>query len=343
MIYVIIILTLTSLYTLYMGYTDGSNAVATTIVTRAMRPHTAIVVGAVTQLITAVVVYYVYTDLSVAATVGTGMVSSSFYAGISNAEAFIFILSGILSAIVWGILAYRSTLPNSTSHTLMGGIIGAGISAFGFKAILWSNVFFRIILMIALAPIISIVIGYIINKILKFFMRKAHRTANNVFVLIQRVNVVVLCASFAINNVQKSIGIYFLLVVLGFDQIPADVPVYIVFIFAAMLSIGMLLGGYSIVNTVGRKLFKLKPIHSISSQFSTSIVIFLSSRFGIPVSTGQVISSSIMGVGVSERINGVKWPTVKKIMLGWLLTMPFTIAFGAVFYYITRLILGGLL
>lgn len=339
---IVALLALTTIYTFYMGYTDGSNAVATCITTKAMHPRFAIYLSASIQFITVIVLYFLVENMSVAATIGKGMIKESAYTGLSSKDAFIFMFSALLSAILWSLITFFLKQPNSTSHTLLGGIIGAGIGSFGFDAILWNNVLLRIILMIFLAPIISVLIGYLINKSLRRIALRAGVGSGKIVKALQWFNVVLLSAAISVNDAQKSFGIYLLLFTVGLTTV-ATPPIYLPFVFGAALSFGMIFGGYRIIVTIGQKLFKIKPLMSLSSQIATNIVIFSSSALGIPISTGQVISSTVVGIGVSERARGVKWLTVKRIVLGWIVTMPATVLFGALFYLFSNLILGGLL
>lgn len=336
------LLVLTALYTFYMGYTDGSNAVATCITTKAMKPRFAIYLSAAIQFATAVAMYFLVKDMSVAATIGKGLISPSSYASLTRKTAFIYVFSALMSAIVWSLITYFLKQPNSTSHTLLGGIIGAGIAAFGFSAVLWTNVLLRIVLMIVLAPIISLLIGYLINKLLRKIALRTPMGMTKVVKPLQWTNVVLLSAAISVNDTQKAVGIYILIATLGIASKAAP-PIYLVLAFGAVLALGLVFGGYRIIVTIGQKLFKIKPLMSLSSQIATSIVIFSSSALGIPISTGQVISSTVVGIGISERARGVRWQTVRRIVLGWVFTMPATILFGALFYLLTNLILGGIL
>lgn len=337
------LLVLITIYTFYMGYTDGSNAVATCITTKAMHPRFAVYLSAVIQFVTVVLLYFFVSNMSVAATVGKGMIRNAAFDGIAAKDAFIFLLSALLSAILWSLITFFLKQPNSTSHTLLGGIIGSAIGAFGFGSVLWKNVLLRIVLMIFLAPIISVLIGFAINKLLRrIALRHATTATGKVVKTLQWINVVLLSSAISVNDAQKSFGVYLLIASVGLAKISAP-PVYVAFTFATALSFGMIFGGYRIIVTIGQKLFKIKPLMSLSSQIATNVVIFTSSALGVPVSTGQVISSTVVGIGVSERVRGVKWLTVKRIVLGWVITMPATIAFGAIFYLLTNLILGGLL
>lgn len=343
MAYLVILLILTSVYTFYMGYTDGSNAVATSVATRAIKPRLAIFLGALTQTGTVIVMYLLSQDLSVAATIGKGIVKTENFSSLTPAFSFVFMLSALTSSILWSALTYVLKQPNSTSHTLLGGIIGAAIAAFGFPSILWKNVLLRIVLMIFLAPLISVAIGYLINKLLRKIVLRAPGGIGKVVKILQCVNMIVISAAISVNDAQKSIGIYLLIASLGIAVIPAKPPFFLICIFAVLLGLGMLFGGYKVIETIGRKLFKIKPFMSLSSQIATGAVMFGASAFGIPISTGQVVSSGVVGIGISERASGVKWITVRKIVIGWVITMPVTIAFGALFFLLTKTIFGGIL
>ena len=338
MTYVVILLIMTSVYTFYMGYTDGSNAVATTVTTRAMKPRVAIILAASVQFLTVLLFNYLSGDMSVASTIGHGLIQTE---SLSARAAFTYLFSALLSAIIWSIITYVLKQPNSTSHTLLGGLIGAGIAAFGWKAVLWKNVLLRVVLMIFLAPIISILIGFIINKILRKAAFHAPMATGKVVTALQWLNTIMISSAIAVNDVQKSIGIYIMISTLGVAAISVTPPHYIVIIFGAMLALGILLGGYKVIITIGEKLFKIKPLMSLSSQIATNAIMFTSSALGIPISTGQVISSSVVGIGISERARDVRWKTVRRISLGWLITMPATMLFGAIIYLLINLIIGG--
>ena len=337
------LLILTTIFTFYMGYTDGSNAVATCVTAKAMPPHFAVYLSAVVQFVTVVIMYFVIKDMSVAATIGKRLIKSTAYADLSSKKAFLYLLSALLSAIAWSLITYFLKQPNSTSHTLLGGIIGAGCACFGFGSINWSNVLLRIVLIIFLAPVISLLIGYFINKLLRKIALRATMGSGKILKGLQCANVVILSSAISVNDAQKAIGVYMLIISLGVAGLPASPPFYIVAVFGGALALGMVFGGYRIIVTIGQKLFKINPLTSLSSQISTNVVMFASSALGIPISTGQVITSTVVGIGVSERARGVKWRTIEKIALGWIVTMPATILFGITFYHLIYWIFGGII
>lgn len=331
--YAIFIFILILLYTFYMGVNDGSNAIATTVATRAVHPRTAIVIAAFIHF-TIPVVIFVLDLVSVADNISAKLIFNSHFDGISDEKAFAFVFSGLLGAIVWGGITFTLKIPNSTSHTMLGGIIGAGMAAFGFNAVQWEGfVLINVVLMVVLAPVIGLLLGFFLMKLVRRLARRASRSISVVLTGLQRFNLLILAGAFSSNNAQKSIGMFFLVSAVGLTAYnEAHVPIWIILAFAGALTLGLMLGGYRVINTVGRKIFKLQPVHSVISQFSTSLVMITATSLGISLSTGQIMSSSIMGVGAAERANGVHWNMAIRIVVSWLLTLPCSAGMGALFY-----------
>lgn len=331
--YAIFIFILILLYTFYMGVNDGSNAIATTVATRAVHPRTAIIIAAFIHF-TIPVVIFVLDLVSVADNISAKLIFNSYFDGISDEKAFAFVFSGLLGAIVWGGITFTLKIPNSTSHTMLGGIIGAGMAAFGFNAVQWEGfVLINVVLMVVLAPVIGLLLGFFLMKLVRRLARRASRSISVVLTGLQRFNLLILAGAFSSNNAQKSIGMFFLVSAVGLTAYnEAHVPIWIILAFAGALTLGLMLGGYRVINTVGRKIFKLQPVHSVISQFSTSLVMITATSLGISLSTGQIMSSSIMGVGAAERANGVHWNMAIRIVVSWLLTLPCSAGMGALFY-----------
>ena len=255
-------------YSFYMGVNDGSNAIATTVVTRAVQPRTAIFIAAFINFVVPIVVFLLGM-LSVADNISYKLISNSAFVDISEKQAFSFVFSGLLGAIIWGGITFCLRIPNSTSHTLLGGIIGAGIAAFGFKSVQWTDyVLLNVVLMIVLAPVVGLILGFIIMKLVRLLARTANRGINKIMVLLQRINLLILASSFSSNNAQKSMGIFFLLGAVGLTAYSSsNVPIWIPICIASALTLGLLLGGYRVINTVGRKIYKLQPVHSVFARY----------------------------------------------------------------------------
>lgn len=332
--YGIIIFVILMCFTFFMGFNDGSSAVATTVATRAIKPRTAVIVAAITKFVTPILFFYI-TSMSVAGNIATNMVYAEYFEGLGAEKAFAFLLSAMLGAVVWSAIAYVLKLPLSPSHTLLGGILGAAICIFGFSAVKWTEyVIVKVILMIVLAPVIGLALGFILMRIIKVIGRHTSREFSKVMVIIQRVNLVVLAGAFASNNAEKSLGVVFMIGVLGLSSYSgqSSTPVWIVIVIAAALTLGLLCGGYRVINTIGRKIFKLESAHSVASQLTTSFVMITSTALGIPLSNSQVMSASVIGVGAADRIKSVHWQTAIRIVTSWAFTLPAAAGISALMY-----------
>lgn len=342
--YAIVLLSLIFVFSFYMGYIDGSTAVATTIAARAVKPRTATIIAAITKFCVPIIAFWLG-KIAVAANMAENLIDTRFFEGISADKAFAFLLAGLIGTLVWCGVVGIFKVPNSATHSLLGGIIGAGIVAFGASSIQWTEyVIVNIILMVFLAPIIGLTLGFAFMKLFKYIARYASQSLSRILRIIQRINIVVLSGGFSSNNTQKSLGVFMMMSALGLvsaDKLPNNFDFYIVIGIAGALTLGMLLGGYQVIVTVGRKIFKVRDVHSVVSQLTTNIVMITVNELGIPVSTGQVMVSSIMGVGAAQRANSVQWMTAGRIIASWFLTLPVSGAFGAAFYLlIGKLIMG---
>lgn len=336
-IYAIVLLSLILIFSFYMGYIDGSTAVATTIATRAIKPRTAVMIAALVKFVVPIIAYFLG-QLAVASNMSDNLINNSFFSGIGADKAFAFLLAGLIGTLIWCGVVNIFKVPNSATHSLLGGVIGAGIVAFGFNAVQWTDyVIVNVILMVFLAPIVGLVVGFAFMKLFKYLARYASKSISLVLRIFQRINTLVLAAGFSSNNTQKSLGVFMMMAALGlvnYGELGNYFDLYIVIAIAGMLTLGMLLGGFQVINTIGRKIFKIQDVHSVVSQMTTNIVMIAVNELGIPVSTGQVMVSSIMGVGAAERVNSVHWMTAGRIVASWFLTLPISGAFGAIMYII---------
>ncbi len=248
-----------------------------------------------------------------------------------------FITAGILAAIVWNIVTWHYAIPSSSSHALIGGVVGAGIAAFGAAAISWNYVWLKVVLMIFLTPIVSFLAGYCILSLLRFFTRNATLRANTFFTYAQWFNMTFLAFNHSFNDSQKSIGIVMILIgVCG--GVAGGIPVWVVALAAASLACGIAFGGFKIIKTVGTGIYKVKAIDSFASQMTASTVLLVSSLLGAPVSSSQIVSSSIMGVGSAERYKAVRWNVAGRILISWVITIPAVGLLGALLFYLLRFI-----
>ncbi|MCX5781613.1 MAG: inorganic phosphate transporter [Elusimicrobia bacterium] len=308
------------------GWHDTANAVATAISTRVLKPSQAIVLSAVLNFLGALL------STKVAKTIGGGIVNSS----IINSETGSYVIfAAMLGAIIWEIYTVLKGLPVSGSHALIGGLIGAAISIYGLKAILFSGVLIIFSAML-ISPILGFMIGLIVLKINYFIASKMR--PKNVFKISSIFQIFTSSAMSLMhgqNDAQKVMGVITLLLFIGgyFGQInfkSAHVPIWVMIICALSMATGTAIGGRAVIKTLGKRLSHLKPIDGASAEFSASIVLEAAAALGVPVSTTHTITGSIVGVGTAKRFKAVKWAVGLKILYAWILTLPITALISAV-------------
>lgn len=348
--YAIVILVMAVAYTFYMGYSDGSNAVATCVASHSLKPYTAIIISAVTKFVTPLLLCYLIDSYGVAVTVASLIDSAALSNVSSELVGFIFLLSTMISALLWSGVSAIFNVPNSTSHTLLGGLVGAGMITFGTGAIDWNAVGIKVILMVFLAPVICMSFGFVLEKAMVRLTAYLTRSAEKLFRGAQVVNMVVLSGAISLNNTQKGLGVYLLAVVLtgsgaaNTTQAAGQLPVWIMIVFCSAIALGLLTGGFRLIYAIGKKLFSLNLMQSYVAQTSSMAVSVASTVFGIPISTGQVMSSSIIGVGMAQRVKGVRWTRAIRIFTGWIITFPVAMGVGAAICALLNAIIpGGLL
>ena len=229
-----------------MGYVDGTSAIASSIATNALKPRSALLASAVSMFIAPLFFIVLLQNDSVARTVGS-MVYIDSFATINQIQGFVFLISALLGAIVWAIISTILAVPNSVSHILLGGIVGAGIAMFGVNSIDWNSVGIKVVLMVFLAPILGIIAGYLLQKLFVLLCRSWPRAMKRLFKYLQRLNVVLLSFSISANNIQKSLGVFLLAMVLcsgnGISFDSYQFAWWIVIIFAILQCLGLLFGG----------------------------------------------------------------------------------------------------
>lgn len=339
--YIVIITIMAVIYTFYMGFSDGANAVATCVATRAIKAQYAILIAGITMVIAPIVICFAFRSDSVARTVGS-LIKDEAFVGISEKEGFIFLLSTMLSTLLWSLVSALTSVPNSTSHTLLGGLVGAGLASFGFGNVDWTLVGLRVILMVFATPVLCMAVGYILSKLFNLICRRMNRGVKKGFKVAQVINVIILSTSISINNVQKSMGVYLLALAVCISHNDASFirgytfEFWTIALMSVAIMLGLLFGGYKLIYTVGKKIYRLGTLQSYVAQLSTASVALTCSFTGIPVSTGQVVSSSIIGVGIADHISAVRWGRAKRIFATWILTFPIAMGIGALLCLILR-------
>lgn len=313
---IICVLALTFAY--FDGYTGSGNLVATVIFSRAMHMNHILLLAGI-----AVFIGPFLFGVAVATAIGKGIAEP-------DSITVPVLIAALLAAIIWKYLTGRWGIPSSSSHSLIGGLVGAVVAANGLSALEWGGLS-KIVIALAISPFLGLALGYGVMRLTLFLGRGATPRINRFFRGIQPVTAVGLAMSHGANNAQKTMGIIALaLIVLGFQN-EFFVPPWVIFASAAAIAIGTLSGGKEIIKTLGERFFRVRPVHGFTSQLSSATVIAGAAIWGGPVSTTQTVSSTIAGVGSAERLNKVRWGVFYDMGIAWLLTVPITILLGATF------------
>jgi len=291
------------------GFHDTANAIATCVSTRALSVKSAIIMAAVLNFAGALV------STKVAATIGKGIVDAK-----DVTQMVIF--AGVMGAIIWNLITWYWGLPSSSSHALIGGVIGAAVAHAGSAVLLWGGLK-KIVLALVLSPIVGTAIGFIFMlAILWGFRNKAPGPLNIGFRRLQVVSAAFMAFSHGTADAQKSMGII-TLALLSFGSIPEFVvPVWVKLSCAIAMGLGTAAGGWRIIKTVGKDFVKLQPVHGFCVETAAAGVILGAASIGMPVSTTHVITSTILGVGLSKRLTAVNWNVAYRILWAWILTIP---------------------
>ncbi len=315
----ILVVALTLVFDFINGFHDAANAIATVVSTRVMRPTTAVIYGGILNFGGALL------GTEVAATIGKGLVD----ANVINLQT---VLCTVLSAIVWNLITWYKGLPTSSSHAIIGSLLGATFfSASTSRAIHWDAVGNKVVIPMITSPLLGFAIGCILMTALTWTVYKMNTgRINRVFGKLQIVSAGFMALSHGHNDAQKSMGIIALALVLAFPGHEFEVPFWVIITCAIAMGMGTMIGGWRIIRTLGNKMITLQPVHGFAAETTASIIIAGASHWGIPVSTTQVVSSSILGVGATKRLSAVRWGVVGNIVWAWLLTIPLTFTFAGV-------------
>ncbi|MDQ0204891.1 inorganic phosphate transporter [Pectinatus haikarae] len=324
-ILIILIILLALMFDFINGFHDTANAIATSVSTRAISPRAAIIMAAFLNFCGAMY------STGVAHTIGGDIVKSAEHV---NELILIAALGG---AIFWNILTWWFALPSSSSHALVGGIIGAVLVSAGSSGLNYFGIE-KIVLSLILSPVIAAITGCAVMTLLFIiFGRCKPSSINNKFKKMQIFSAAMMAFSHGSNDAQKSMGIITLaLLSAGYIQV-FDVPTFVKIMAAVAMACGTAVGGWKIIKTVGGKIFKLEPISGFAADLNSSIIIFSATLMALPVSTTHVVSGSIMGVGTAKRVKAVRWGVAKQMFIAWVLTIPSTAAVAAIIYKLLKL------
>jgi inorganic phosphate transporter, PiT family len=316
----VIVIGLALIFDFLNGIHDSSNVVATMISSRALPPRVALGMTAVAEFLGPFIF-----GVAVAETIGN-VVNS-------NAISLQVLIAALSSAILWNLFTWYMGFPSSSSHALVGGIIGAVIIGAGWQAINLDELK-KIIIALFTSPFIGFIFGYIILKLIILLCWTASPRINWLFKRGQIFTGLALAFSHGANDAQKTMGLITLALVIGGFLDSFVVPQWVILLCASMIAMGTALGGWRLIRTLGGKFYKIRPVDGFSSQLASATVILGASLVGGPVSTTQVVSSAIMGVGAAERVNKVRWGVAQEIATAWLLTIPSTALLAAGIYWV---------
>jgi len=308
------------------GFHDAANAIATSISTRALTPRIALVMAAVGNLIGS------FLGGNVAATVGNDVIKPS-----EGTSGLGIVFAGLAGAIVWNLVTWYFGIPSSSSHALIGGLVGATLVAPG-GMVLWTGIVKKIVVPMVLSPLVGFALGYLVMLAVLWIFRRGHPgRLNRLFRILQAVSAFAMSVGHGTQDAAKTVGVVGLaLVTGGYLGATADIPVWVFALTALILALGTYSGGWRIIRTLGRRVIHLGPPEGFAAETTASSVLFVTSLLGLPISTTHTITSAIMGVGATKRLSAVRWEVAGNIVVAWILTFPAAALPAALVYLVIR-------
>lgn len=325
-----IVVILTLIFDFINGFHDSANAIATVVSTRVLTPFVAVVYAGILNFGGALM------GTEVAATIGSGLVDS----GTITLHT---IFCTVLAAIIWNLITWYKGLPTSSSHAIIGSLLGAAFfsSAASHDAIHWEKLLNKVVYPMFSSPVLGIVLGFFVMTILTWLIYKmSPARISKIFGKLQIVSAGFMAVTHGLNDAQKSMGIIALALIVAYPQNEFVVPLWVKVTCALAMGAGTMMGGWRIIHTLGSKMIKLQPVHGFAAETTASIIIGGASSLGIPVSTTQVITTSIMGVGATRRLSAVRWGVVGNIVWAWILTIPMTFTFAGLLMLLYKALFG---
>jgi len=304
------------------GFHDTANAIATSVSTHALSPQAAVALAATMNFVGA------FVTLKVAATIGSGVAPPA-------SVGMYMIIAALIGAIAWNLITWRLGIPSSSSHAIIGGLIGAVILGLGFNQVEWSAVFNKMVIPLVASPLIGFVGAYILMLLIAWSLRRVRfRTANRTFRLLQILSAAFVSFSHGTNDAQKTMGVITLALISGgyLAAVPFTVPLWVIFASAGAMGFGTYIGGWRIIRTMGTRLYKIEPAQGFSAQTISAITIQMASNLGFPVSTTHVVSGSVLGAGSSKRFSAVRWGVGRSMFIAWVVTIPMSALIAAAVY-----------
>ena len=310
------------------GFHDAANAIATVVSTRVMKPHTAVAMAAFCN-IAAIFIF----ELKVAATVGKGTIDPAVI-------DYYVVFGALVGAIAWNVITWYYGIPSSSSHALVGGLIGAAIAHSGPSSLIAAGVI-KVVAFIVISPLLGMVLGSLMMIVVSWIFRSSTpRRVDKWSRRLQLISASAYALGHGGNDAQKTIGIIWMLLLSGGIMQNGDpVPMWVIASCYTAIGLGTVFGGWRIIKLMGQKITKLRPVGGFCAQTGGAATLFFATALGIPVSTTHTITGAIVGVGATKRLSAVRWGLAGTIVWAWILTIPCSAVIGALFWYLGRFVL----
>jgi PiT family inorganic phosphate transporter len=317
---------LTIVFEFVNGFHDSSNSIATIVATKVLSPVKAVIWAAVFNFVG------IYLGQAVAKTIGTGIISE----GLIEKEGALLLFSAVVGAVVWDLITWWFKIPTSSSHALVGGLIGAGGAVAGVSAIVPSGTL-KTILFIVVSPLVGMAAAFIITAVVMRTAKNQSKTSvNKWFRKLQLASSAFLSYAHGSNDSQKGMGVITMVLLIGSADTTFKVQDWVMLVCGIAISLGTFFGGWRIVQTMATRVTKLDPYQGFSAETGAAIMLFLTAHLGIPVSTTHTVSGGIMGVGATRRLSAVRWGVGRRIVIAWILTIPAAATISGALFLILR-------
>jgi PiT family inorganic phosphate transporter len=322
------------------GFHDTANAIATVVSTRVLSSGAAIAMSASLNFVGAL------TGQAVAKTITSGLLDASAMKTLDYGPAQLVVISALVGAITWNLITWYFGIPSSSSHALIGGVVGGGAAALSLEGVLWTGLLNKVVLPLIFSPLIGFVLSMLFMRFLLWAFAKAspHRVGGT-FRRLQVVSAAFMAFSHGSNDAQKTMGIITLALFSAGASLEMDasgvpnIPLWVIIIAATAMAAGTAAGGWRIIHTMGQRLVHLEPIHGFAAETTAATIIETASRLGFPLSTTHVISSCILGVGAARRLSAVRWGVAFNIIRAWVFTIPVTMGIAYIVYMLLHLVI----
>ncbi len=327
-----ILLVLIILVALVFDFTNGAhdcaNAIATVVSTKVLSPRTAVIMAAILNLGGALL------GTEVAKTLGSGIVHPDVVVG-----SHVLVLAALVGAIAWNLITWYFGIPSSSSHALIGGLIGAAVADAGFSSLNGMSIVHKVLLPLVISPLSGFIVGFLCMWLLYWLFARVNRgVINRSFRKLQILSAGFMATSHGLNDAQKTMGIITLALVVFGQLETVEVPLWVKLACASAMAAGTAIGGWKIVRTMGHRIFKLEPVHGFAAETSASLVICGASLVGAPISTTHTITACIFGVGSTKRLSAVRWGVAGNLVVAWVLTIPAAASISWISFHLLHLI-----